>query len=66
MRRHGQLELIVELPDGSRLLLPAAWTDLKPSSEPAAAGTLGSLDDLLAARRALEPLLDRVVREPAR
>ena len=62
MRRHGRLELIVELPDGSRLLLPAAWTDLKPSTEPPAAGTLGSLDDLLAARRVLEPLLERVVR----
>ena len=62
MRRRGRLELIVELPDGSRLLLPAAWTDLKPSAEPAAAGTLGSLDDLLAARRVLEPLLERVVR----
>ena len=63
MRRHGRLELIVVLPDGSRLLLPAAWTDLKPSSEPPAAGTLGSLDDLLAARRVLEPLLERAVRE---
>ena len=63
MRRHGRLELIVELPDGSRLLLPAAWTDLKPSTEPPAAGTLGSLDDLLAARRVLEPLLERAVRE---
>ncbi len=62
MRRHGRLELIVVLPDGSRLLLPAAWTDLKPSTEPPAAGTLASLDDLLAARRVLDPLLERVVR----
>ena len=29
MRRHGRLELILVLPDGSRLLVPAAWTDLE-------------------------------------
>ena len=61
MRRRGRLELIVVLPDGSRLLVPAAWTDLQGAAEPAGAGTLGSLEDLLAARRVLEPLLERVV-----
>ena len=35
MRRHGRLELLVVLPDGSKSLLPAAWTDHEPS--PAAA-----------------------------
>ena len=41
MRRHGRLELIVVLPDGSRLLVPAAWTDLKPTPEPSAVGDAG-------------------------
>jgi hypothetical protein len=32
MHRHGQLELILVLPDGSKSLIPAEWTDLAPSS----------------------------------
>jgi hypothetical protein len=56
MRRHGSLELIVVLPDGSHLLVPAAWTDLQLPVEAPAAGTLGSLDDLFAARRVLDGL----------
>jgi hypothetical protein len=61
MRRGGRLELIVVLPDGSHLMVPAAWTDLEGSAGPATAGALGSLEDLLEARRLLEPLLARVV-----
>jgi hypothetical protein len=61
MRRRGRLELILVLPDGSHLLVPAAWTDLQGSAGPPEAGTLGSLDDLLRARRVLEPLLERGV-----
>jgi hypothetical protein len=49
MRRHGVAELLVVLPDGSKRLIPAAWTDLE---QPAgggddAAATLGSVSDLL-------------------
>jgi hypothetical protein len=49
MRRHGAAELLVVLPDGSKRLIPAAWTDLE---QPAgggddAAATLGSVLDLL-------------------
>ena len=50
MRRHGAMELLVVLPDGSKRLIPAAWTDLEPapggdgSDGP---GTLGSAADLL-------------------
>jgi len=58
MRRRRQLELIVVLADGSTLLVPAGWTDLEGHAEPPPAGTLGSLEDLLAARR----VLDRVLR----
>src|SRR6516165_5571278 len=61
MRRRGRLELILVLPDGSTLLVPAGWTDLQAGPRPAEAGTLASLGELLAARRILEPLLERVV-----
>jgi hypothetical protein len=61
MCRGGRLELILELPDGSRTLIPAAWTDLERPVGPTRAGTLGSLDDLLAVARVLAPLLERVV-----
>jgi len=50
MRRHGAVELLVVLPDGSKRLIPAAWTDLESapggdrSGDPA---TLGSVPDLL-------------------
>ena len=51
MRRHGAAELLVVLPDGSKRLIPATWTDL--NLQPAdggggdAAATLGSVPDLL-------------------
>ena len=56
MRRRGALELLVALPDGSRVLVPAAWTDLEAAVESPDAGTLGSLEDLLAARRVVDGL----------
>lgn len=60
MRRHGRLELLTELPDGSKTLIPAAWTDLDNNDRPAAddpaggqgaavqatSATLGTLADL--------------------
>jgi hypothetical protein len=61
MHRGGRLELILVWPDGSRVMVPAAWTDLEGRVEPASTGTLGSLADLFAARRVLEPLLARAV-----
>jgi len=57
MRRRGRLELFVVLPDGSRLLVPAAWTDLEAAVDPPPAGSLGSLDDLLATRRVVDRLM---------
>lgn len=51
MRRHGEVELLVVLPDGSKRLVPAAWTDLERPPGGADAGdgpaTLGSVPDLL-------------------
>jgi hypothetical protein len=61
MHRRGRLELILILPDGSHLMVPAVWTDLQATPAPSGTGTLCSLEDLLATRRVLEPLLERVV-----
>ncbi|MCA1682005.1 MAG: Y4bD/Y4pK family protein [Actinobacteria bacterium] len=52
MRRHGRLELLLVLPDGSKSLIPAAWTDLAGADTEGAPGedggaTLGSVADLL-------------------
>jgi hypothetical protein len=49
MRRHGAVELLLVLPDGSKSLVPAAWTDAEASSADGEGevATLGSLTDLL-------------------
>ena len=47
MRRHSVLELLVVLPDGSKALLPARWTDTSATENVIDVGTLGSLADLL-------------------
>jgi hypothetical protein len=48
LRRHGRLELLVVLPDGTSRLIPQAWTgDGDGGGGTAAAGaTLGSVSDL--------------------
>ena len=38
MLRHGAMELLVVLPDGSKRLIPAAWTDLDWLSAPTTGG----------------------------
>ena len=49
LRRHGRLELLVVLPDGTSRLIPQAWTDNGDGDGTGAAGaTLGSVSDLLA------------------
>jgi Family of unknown function (DUF5372) len=59
MRRHGTLELLLELADGSKRLIPAAWTGLagEGAGQPAAA-TLGQTRDLLAACALVTALRD--------
>ena len=50
MLRHGAMELLVVLPDGSKRLIPVAWTDLEspPGGDGSdGPGTLGSPADLL-------------------
>jgi hypothetical protein len=61
MRRHGALELLLVLPDGSKSLVPAAWTDADPPAVDgvASAVTLGSLSDLLQACDLVADLAER-------
>jgi hypothetical protein len=47
MRRHGEVELLVVLPDGSKRLIPAAWTDLEGTATGAGGpSALGRVTDL--------------------
>lgn len=64
-RARGRLELLVVLPDGSKSLIPAVWTDLddadaeqEAQAEPGRA--LGSLADLAHASTLTRALLARV------
>src|SRR5438046_10632342 len=49
LRRHGGVELLVVLPDGSKRMIPQAWTDSQPAGGGDSVATLGGLGDLLAA-----------------
>jgi hypothetical protein len=60
MHKHGRLELCLVLPDGSKSLIPAAWTDMDVVTEVTSGPeTLGSLADLLHARAVLDGLIHR-------
>ena len=61
MRRHGAMELLLELPDGSKSLIPAVWTDAESATGDGAAGvaTLGSLTDLLGVCELVADLMGR-------
>src|SRR5215469_3831710 len=61
--RKGQLHLVLILPDGSKSLIPAVWTDLAlpiQLGSPPRTPTLGSLEDLLHARAVVDALLGRL------
>jgi len=63
MHRKGRLHLVLILPDGSKSLIPADWTDLAlPTQRPSTptTTTLGSLEDLLHARAVVDALLGRL------
>src|SRR5262249_41045505 len=63
MHRKGRLLLVLILPDGSKSLIPADWTDLAsstPSIGTPAATTLGSLEHLLHTRALVDALLGRL------
>jgi hypothetical protein len=69
VKRRGTLLLLVVLPDGSRSLVPAGWTDWKATTqavdEPSTSGSghgercLAPLTDLLHARAIVDALLGR-------
>ena len=65
MRRHGVLELLLVLPDGSKSLVPAAWTDIDQSAvvDEQSMATLGSLSDLLHTCELVADLAGRELRE---
>jgi hypothetical protein len=64
MRRHGQLELLLVLPDGSKRLIPQAWTDqVEVAAVDDVVATLGLLADLLAACALVTDLAGRGLAE---
>jgi hypothetical protein len=56
----GALQFVLILPDGSKSLIPAAWTDFNaPSAPPQGSQLVVSLDDLLRLRGLVDALLRR-------
>ena len=66
MHRKGRLYLILILPDGSKSMIPADWTDFSSMTRPRkavsvrATAALGSIEDLLHARAITDALLNRL------
>jgi len=63
MKCKGRLLLTLILPDGSKSLIPADWTDLASPTQSLSASTvttLGSLENLLHARAVVDALLGRL------
>jgi len=60
--RHGELHLTLVLPDGTRSLIPAAWTNLpesdssSPKTKRSQPATLAACSDLLHARTIVDAL----------
>src|SRR5213594_1427592 len=66
IRRRGVLLVLVVLPDGSRSLIPANWTDWNaeqarrtPANDAGGAHDLGRLGDLLHLRKIIDALYNR-------
>ena len=57
MHRHGAAEFLVVLPDGSKTLLPAVFTDAVEAPTPRSAVTVGSVEDLVQLTSVVESLL---------
>jgi hypothetical protein len=61
----GGLQFVLILPDGSKSLIPADWTDFNTaSSAPQDSPLVGSLDDLLRLRGLADALLRRTADVP--
>jgi hypothetical protein len=72
MRRHGAVELLVVLPDGSKTLLPRVWTDQEDgvstgggTPDVSGAATLASTEDLLSAAELVGALEIRAASDDA-
>ena len=69
--RRGRLHLLLVLPDGTRSLVPADWTDLSSAQRPISDAAsvqracLASCDHLLRARLVVDALLQRTEASPA-
>jgi len=64
VHRSGKLHLTLVLPDGTRSLIPATWTDLKAQKEPvkqAQPTLLASCAQLLQARTVVDALQRRLL-----
>jgi hypothetical protein len=57
------LQFVLTLPDGSKSLVPADWTDFK-ANKPSVALLIGSPDDLLRLRDLVDALLRRATNLP--
>ena len=56
----GGLQFVLILPDGSKSLIPAEWTDFNKATTPVrSAHLIGSLEDLLRLRQLVDALLLR-------
>jgi hypothetical protein len=72
MHCRGRLELLLVLPDGSKSLIPAAWTDHAPAEAegtgagpaPSGAGVLAWPGDLVEASVLVSALLTRTISDP--
>lgn len=61
--RNDRLHLLLILPDGTKSLIPAEWTDLNSTSSPTGhcdSATLASVDQLLRMRTVVDALLRRL------
>src|SRR6266700_2866662 len=64
-RMPGGLQFVLILPDGSKSLIPAEWTDFNNTSDASQSPELvGSLDDLLRLRGLVDALLRRATDVP--
>ena len=61
--RQGRLYFVLILPDGSKSLIPASWTDFQATAAPPTDGPqlVGSLEDLLRLQSLADALLRRTV-----
>ena len=57
--RDGRLHFVLILPDGSKSLVPAEWTDFEAAGPRAASQSAGSLEDWLRMRSLVDALLRR-------